>query len=338
MSGFSIEQLKFDPTAEADTHNVGAYVRSSDGTLITHTTEGGKEGLDVNIINPSIVVTATDLDIRDLAFATDSVDVSGSSVSITGDVNVTQGTSPWVVSATDLDIRDLAFATDKVDVSGSTVELGATTLAALETITVEQGTSPWVVSATDLDIRDLSALQDNIAIRDGANQLKVEADGSINVNADISVVNGHEKAEDAAHVSGDIGSYMLSVRQDTLASSTSANGDYQSFKTDSVGSLWTRVSQAAVPSHAAGASGQLTVTASATAIPTTALTNRKTIVVQNKDGKDPVTLGFTNAVVYGTGPVLSPGSSLTLEIEAGVTLYGICNTGETAIVSYIELA
>jgi len=50
-------------------------------------------------INGTIAVSATDLDIRDLAFATDSVDVSGSSVTVT---------------ATDLDIRDLAFASDSV--------------------------------------------------------------------------------------------------------------------------------------------------------------------------------------------------------------------------------
>lgn len=52
----------------------------------------------------------------------------------------------------------LDFATDQVDVTGSvvaavqsgswTVELGAATLAALETVTVLQGTSPWVVSGT----------------------------------------------------------------------------------------------------------------------------------------------------------------------------------------------
>ena len=42
------------------------------------------------------------------------MDASGSAVSITGTVAVTQSTSPWVVSATDLDIRDLAFATDSV--------------------------------------------------------------------------------------------------------------------------------------------------------------------------------------------------------------------------------
>lgn len=94
-----------------------------------------------------VTVTASDLDIRDLAFATDSVDVSGSSVSITGDVNVTQGTSPWVVSATDLDIRDLAFATDSVDVSGSSVSISGSV----------------AVTATDLDIRDLSSATDSVA-------------------------------------------------------------------------------------------------------------------------------------------------------------------------------
>jgi hypothetical protein len=52
---------------------------------------------------------------RNLVFADDKVDVSGSSVSVTGDVNVTQGTSPWVVSATDLDIRDLSAASDSVE-------------------------------------------------------------------------------------------------------------------------------------------------------------------------------------------------------------------------------
>lgn len=56
---------------------------------------------DVNIADGgnSITVDAVDLDIRDLAFATDTVDVSGSSVT---------------VSATNLDIRDLSAATDSI--------------------------------------------------------------------------------------------------------------------------------------------------------------------------------------------------------------------------------
>jgi hypothetical protein len=43
--------LVFDTTATADSDNVGAYIRSSDGTLITHSTDGAKECLDVSICN-----------------------------------------------------------------------------------------------------------------------------------------------------------------------------------------------------------------------------------------------------------------------------------------------
>jgi hypothetical protein len=75
-------------------------------------------------------------------FATDKVDVSGSSI-----------------IATDLDIRDLVFATDKVDVSGSSV----------------------TVTATNLDIRDLSHSQDSVKIGDGTDFLAINGDGSINV-------------------------------------------------------------------------------------------------------------------------------------------------------------
>lgn len=50
-------------------------------------------------------IAATDLDVRDLAFATDKVDVSGSSVTVT---------------ATDLDVRDLTHVSDSVKVGDGT--------------------------------------------------------------------------------------------------------------------------------------------------------------------------------------------------------------------------
>lgn len=58
------DQLVFDVTDAntiADSDSVGAYVRSSDGTLITHTTEGSKEALDVNIAASDISIDV-DLD------------------------------------------------------------------------------------------------------------------------------------------------------------------------------------------------------------------------------------------------------------------------------------
>lgn len=68
--------------------------------------------------------------------------------------------------------------------------------------------------------------------------LQVDSLGRLRVIADLDVVNLSEKAEDSAHTSGDIGDYVLSVRQDTLATSTDADGDYQSFKSDSLGKLY----------------------------------------------------------------------------------------------------
>lgn len=266
MSGFSIEQLKFDPAGADDTHNVGAYVRSSDGTLITHHTKGNafasvvyggitftanfagtagnsialvfdgidtvatvvgawnaanpsntvaytglgtvvpaagtaqlaggtdSQGLDVWLLNPSIEVTANNLDIRDLVFATDKVDVSGStnigldaaSLAALESITVQNGAGAAAVNIQD--------GGNSITVDG-TVELGATTLAALETITVEQGTSPWIV-------------------QDAASYL-----------------------EDSAHVSGNRGVFSLAVRNDTEGSLVSADGDYAPLQVDSLGRL-----------------------------------------------------------------------------------------------------
>lgn len=193
-------KITFDPAESDDYDVVASYLKASDGTLITHT--GG--ALDVNIktadvaiaveldhandsvkvgdgtdfleVNAdgsiNVVATATDLDIRDLAFATDAVNVTGSEVSL--DATTLAALENITVSATDLDIRDLAFATDSVNVTGSEVSLDAATLAALESVTV---------SATDLDIRDLTHVNDSVKIGNGTDFLAIESDGSINVNS-----------------------------------------------------------------------------------------------------------------------------------------------------------
>lgn len=59
-----------------------------------------------------------------------------------------------------------------------------------------------------------------------------------------SAVSGY--AEDTVHVSGDIGTEMLTKRTDTAASSASADGDYATANTDSLGHLWAREGYAPV--------------------------------------------------------------------------------------------
>lgn len=68
--------------------------------------------------------------------------------------------------------------------------------------------------------------------------LQVDALGRLRVNADINVANDFVYAEDSAAASGDLGASVLLVRQDTLASSTSADGDYGNFKSTSLGELY----------------------------------------------------------------------------------------------------
>lgn len=48
------EQLIFDPTDPDSSDNVGAFIRSDDGTLITHTETAGKKALDTNIVTPEL--------------------------------------------------------------------------------------------------------------------------------------------------------------------------------------------------------------------------------------------------------------------------------------------
>jgi hypothetical protein len=97
----------------------------------------------------SVNVTATDLDIRNLAPATDKVAIGDGTHDL--DVNA-DGSINAVVSATDLDIRALASGMDSV-----------------------------TVVAADLDVRDLTHVSDSVKIGDGTDLLAVNADGSLNV-------------------------------------------------------------------------------------------------------------------------------------------------------------
>ena len=202
------------------------------------------------------------------------------------------------------------------------MELGATTLAALENITV---------SATDFDIRNLNHAQDNVAIAQGGNTMVVNADGSINVNADISVVNGSDKAEDSVHASGDIGTYVLSVRQDTLAISTSASGDYQSFKTDALGRQYSN----SAAQTAAFSAVTVDTTAGGVDLVASDLANRTKILIQNT-GSKPIYIG-NSGVTAATGIKVPAGASAEFEAGPQVNLFAITDSGSSDV-RVMELA
>lgn len=71
--------------------------------------------------------------------------------------------------------------------------------------------------------------------------LSVDADGKLRVAASVSaeVTIGSEYDEDAAHQSGDTGSFVLAVRKDTAASLAGTDGDYAPLEVDANGRLHT---------------------------------------------------------------------------------------------------
>jgi hypothetical protein len=157
----TLDKLVFDPSSTADGGSVGAYLRASDGTLLTHTDVGGKKALDVRLaegVNVEVDLAHTDDSVR-LGDGTSFFTSTSENSDVALDVHISN--TSLAVTATDLDIRNLVFATDKVDVSGSSV----------------------TVTATDLDIRNLIHTQDSIKIGDGTDFLAINTDGSINVAA-----------------------------------------------------------------------------------------------------------------------------------------------------------
>lgn len=110
------DRLVFD-TTDVDTiaasDSVGAFLRSSDGTLITHTTVGGKEALDVRIAEG--INVEVDLDAADDSVASHTFDGSGNAIGSTGGaLHISDAGGSLTVDATDLDIRDLSAVSDSI--------------------------------------------------------------------------------------------------------------------------------------------------------------------------------------------------------------------------------
>jgi hypothetical protein len=308
MSGLNKDRIIFDPTDPTVSEDIGAYIRASDGTLITHTNVGGKDGLDVNIINPITVNSASDR-------AEDSAHTSGDVGSYI--LAVRQDTLTSSTSA------DGDYASFKVDSVGSLYTRDTGVKASLDS----------VIKTDNGAFTDGASMGLAMFGVDAANTyqpFKLNAAGELLVAADVSVTTGSDKVEDSAHANADVGTYILSVREDTLTSSTSASGDYQSIKTDALGRMYTN------DAHQSMLVTPKSVTTTASALVASSLANRKQILVQNISSKN-VYLGTSAAVTDVNGFKLGAGMSIELDLAAAVALFAI-SVGAAADVRIIELA
>jgi len=292
MSGITLDQLEFDPTAPTEPHAVGAYIISSSGTVIDDTAGA----LDVNIANASLVVTATDLDIRDLAFATDSVDVSGSSVTVSG---------------TDIDIRDLVNTQDSIAIGDETnlVDLEQNDAAfgggygfSLYGVRQDAGGSP--VSA------------------DGdAHPLVFNNDGELKVAADLT----SSVADDDADSGNPIKVGGRGVTTASALGALSATGD----RFDLLGDLYRRVFTN--DSHNVGwQTSTATIATTALELAATPLAGRKSVIIQNQ-GSQPIYVGEANTVTTANGIRIPKGASMTFEFGEALDVWAIAPSGSQDI-------
>lgn len=105
------------------------------------------------------------------------------------------------------------------------------------------GHFPTLVSAT----RDANAVTNPmfVELTDGTTAATFTG-SSLNVNITGGASSGTEYAEDSASNDGDMGTQILAVRQDTLAASTDADGDYTPLKSNAAGALYVTVSGSVV--------------------------------------------------------------------------------------------
>lgn len=250
MSALGKDQLIFDPTEVADSDSVGAYLRSSDGTLLTHTTIGPVEALDVNLAASTGGIKIVDSDGDELEVNAD------------GSINVQAELS-----------GPIKFRQD-----GAVVEVNEDTVT-------PANSAPLPVKLTSTS-------------------------GDINITAgDLNVQLDHTGANYDSTRIGD-GTTLVGV---------SANTDMK---------VVDRADTAFVTSA-------VSVANTATQLVSSALTERKEIIVQNLESRA-IFLG-NNLVTTSTGIRVPARGSITLKVGPGIDFYGITASG-TADVRILELA
>jgi hypothetical protein len=68
--------------------------------------------------------------------------------------------------------------------------------------------------------------------------LNLDASGNLKVDAVFSAAFDFAHAENSTHTVGDVGSFSLAYRQDTLVTDITATGDYAGMKSNNRGALW----------------------------------------------------------------------------------------------------
>lgn len=319
----------------ADGDSIIAYLTDSAGTLLTSTTVGSDEALDVNIVQTTGQYAEdsahTTADVGNFVLSVRN-DTPGSLVSADGDyapLQVDSSGNLRVVSS-GATTTNYEYAEDSAhttaDVGAFTLAVRNDTLGALAgtdgdyiPFTTDSSGRLWVTppnfeyaedsahTSTDTGAFMLAVRNDTLGtlVDTDGDYAPLQVDSSGRLRVAGTFMSDADKNEDDAASSGDTGAFILSVRRDSTGANTSADGDYAELQTNGRGDL--RVSDKIETSILQQV---ISVGTSATSIPGTALTGRKGIMVQN----------ITNGLIYlGSGTVTTAGATRGLILGRGGT-------------------
>lgn len=138
--------------------------------------------------------------------------------SVSGTVTANQGTSPWIITGS---VQGSFSPSGNQSVSGT---VGASIIGTVPA--TQSGTwSTSVMTNVITSIATAGQVMGSVAALQATNPWVTTAVGSvITVFQTPSIVGTY--AEDAAHAAGDKGMFVMQVRNDTMSSITSADGDY----------------------------------------------------------------------------------------------------------------
>lgn len=324
-------KVTFD-IAEALVENdtIGSYVLDPAGVLIDPRDIRALTNADVVTVEQGSspwVVSATDLDIRDLVFATDKVDVSGSVVALdaatlaalesitvqnpagAGAVNIQDGGNSITVDAVDLDIRDLVAATDSVS---SWTKDGAGTSITSTLVSGKQGLDVNLVNEIAVAIRGVY-------------------DVSTNPNPDNVGIVASTRTASPADAQQTFRPSGGAASSDDVTAANVQGLDTNAFNMVFDGTNWDRMrsrnNELLVNDTANTAilQTQKDVTTSTGALLAGQLANRKYLLIQNA-GSGTVYIGAAG-VTAANGFPLSGGSVAELRCGPAVSVHAVTNTG-----------
>lgn len=385
-------KIAVDTTTLADGDSIASYLVSSAGDLLTSTTVGGIEALDVYqqgvfaedsahtsgdlgqfilaVRNDSGSALAADGDYIPLSTDADgnlrvsaSIDFAGDyaedSAHVSGDVGLfslavrrdarTSGTSAdgdyasFNINAVgELWVHDEDVKTELVAANASLDAIESDTGSILTEL-LDQGTTLDSIDSDTgnilTELLDQGTTLDGIAsdISDILTELLDQGTTLDSILSDTSSIDSTltalSKAEDAVHSSGDQGIQALAVRKDA-SGSNAADGDYTSLLTWSEGSL-----KVVDTSNAAILQQRIAVEDTATQLPASALSSRRSLLIQNVGSKS-IWVGSATVTDTGATAGIEVPKSGFIELEVGpaVAVYAIAASGETVNVSILEMA